>query len=65
MFPDDSALIPALACVACDRLIPRTAISYHGRGSEKAQLNRALRAFTRAQMRKEALDAAASHAPGG
>lgn len=58
MFPDDSALVPALACVACGRLIPRTGIWYASKGSERAQLNRALRASTRARMRKEAQDAA-------
>src|SRR2546423_697971 len=33
MVPDESALVPALACVACGRLIPRTAVSYRGKGS--------------------------------
>jgi hypothetical protein len=51
MVPDDQALVPALACVACGRLIPRTAVSYRGKGSQKAQLNRALRAHRRKGLR--------------
>jgi hypothetical protein len=50
MVPDDTALVPALVCVGCGRLIPRTGVKHSGKGSDKAQLNRALRASQRRRL---------------
>ena len=56
MVPDSSALVPALACGSCGRLIPRTAvrpIRVKDRADERRQVNKALRASRRQQLATE------------
>lgn len=50
MLPDDSALVPAMRCANCDRLVPRTGVK-HPKG-DRRQLNIALRAHKRKQIRE-------------
>ena len=55
MIPDDLALVPAMACVNCGRLVPRTAargVRIRSRAHERQMLNRALRAARRQKMQR-------------
>lgn len=56
MVPDDTALVPALGCLNCGRLIPRTGITYarKRKASDRAELNRVKRAARRMKARADA-----------
>ena len=51
MLPVLDALVPALGCVNCKRVIPQTSI--RGARTDKAAVNRALRAARRSRMNQE------------
>ena len=55
MVPSDDAIVPALGCLGCGRLIPLTAVrsvQVRSKSDERRLLNRALRGQRRVEMRK-------------
>ena len=55
MVPAPDAIVPALGCMKCKRLIPATSVK-HVKGN-KAQLNRVLRSARRQRMKSESRSA--------
>jgi hypothetical protein len=52
---DATALVPALRCPGCGRLVPITGVKHRFKGSQRAHLNRALRAGRRRAMAQRRL----------